>query len=165
MPPIPTDSDGAASGIRYRFGFYPFLEPSSLRGYGMVRQRHIDPKIEDNVWVYNPADAQAAPESADVLSDSIGALPGFGGGGGGGGSWAAAAAEWAEAQAGVPTRTRSIPDSYFGFSAKIEDFNYKYLGEKDMLASVHASIRRRCNARSTAARQSARKTGRCAICM
>jgi hypothetical protein len=30
------------------------------------------------------------------------------------------------------------PDSYFGFSAKIEDFNYRFLGEKEMLASVHA---------------------------
>ncbi len=30
------------------------------------------------------------------------------------------------------------PDSYFGFSAKIEDFNYRFLGEKQMLASVHA---------------------------
>ena len=85
VPPIPTDPDGAASGIRYRFGFYPFLEPSALRGYGMVRQRHIDPKIEDNVWVYNPETRKLRRESADVLSDSIGALPGFSGGGGGGG--------------------------------------------------------------------------------
>src|ERR1700675_3653080 len=88
VPPTPTDADGAASGIRYRFGFYPFLEPSSLRGYGMVRQRHIDPNIEDNVWVYNPATRKLRRESADVLSDSIGALPGFSGGGGGGGSFA-----------------------------------------------------------------------------
>ncbi len=91
VPPIPTDPNGLASGLRYRFGFYPFLEPSGLRGYGMVRQRHIDPKIEDNVWVFNPAYANALD-----------------------------------------------PDSYFGFSAKIEDFNYRFLGEKMMLASVHA---------------------------
>src|SRR5258708_7831506 len=71
VPPTPTDADGAASGIRYRFGFYPFLEPSSLRGYGMVRQRHIDPKIEDNVWVYNPASRKLRRESAGVLSSSI----------------------------------------------------------------------------------------------
>ncbi len=32
------------------------------------------------------------------------------------------------------------PDSYFGFSAKIEDFTYKYLGEKQMLACVHAKF-------------------------
>src|SRR5271170_6184378 len=84
VPPIPTDANGLASGLRYRFGFYPFLEPSSLRGYGMIRQRHIDPKIEDNVWVYNPQTRKLRRESADVLADSIGTLPGFGGGGGGG---------------------------------------------------------------------------------
>lgn len=31
------------------------------------------------------------------------------------------------------------PDSYFGFAAKIEDFNYRLLGIKPMLAVVHAA--------------------------
>jgi hypothetical protein len=100
----------------------------------MVRQRHIDPKIDDNVWVYNPATRKLRRESADVLADSIGSLPGFGGGGGnsygggglGGGGGGSAYANTLD------------PDSYFGFSAKIEDFNYRFLGEKDMLASVNA---------------------------
>jgi Protein of unknown function (DUF1329) len=134
VPPIPTDANGLASGIRYRFGFYPFLEPSSLRGYGMVRQRHIDPKIEDNVWVFNPQTRKLRRESADVLSDSIGALPGFGGGGGGGyGGGGMGGGSGSSAYANTLD-----PDSYFGFSAKIEDFNYRFLGEKEMLASVHA---------------------------
>jgi len=138
VPPIPTDPDGVASGIRYRFGFYPFMEPSSLRGYGMVRQRHIDPTIEDNVWVFSPATRKLRRESAVVLSDAIGALPGFGGGGGagagygGGGSGAGGGGG-----AGAFANTLD-PDSYFGFSGKIEDFNYRFLGEKQMLASVHA---------------------------
>src|SRR5712692_2317120 len=84
VPPVPTDPNGAASGVRYRFGFYPFLEPSSLRGYGLVRLRHIDPKIEDNVWVFNPQSRKLRRQSAAVLSDAIGALPGFSGGGGSG---------------------------------------------------------------------------------
>jgi hypothetical protein len=132
VPPVPTDPDGAASGVRYRFGFYPFLEPSSLRGYGMVRQRHIDPKVEDNVWVFNPQSRKLRRQSAAVLSDAIGALPGFSGGGGGG---MAAGAGGGSVSAYANTLD---PDSYFGFSAKVEDFNYKYLGEKRMLASVHA---------------------------
>jgi len=136
VPPIPTDPDGVASGIRYRFGFYPFLEPSSLRGYGMVRQRHIDANVEDNVWVYNPQTRKMRRESASVLSDAIGALPGFGGGGGGG---SAMGAGGAGGGAGAPAYANTLdPDSYFGFSAKIEDFNYRFLGEKPMLASVHA---------------------------
>ena len=138
VPPIPTDSDGAASGIRYRFGFYPFLEPSSLRGYGMVRQRHIDPKIEDNVWVYNPATRKLRRESAEVLSDSIGALPGFSGGGGGGGSGMGSAGGMGGSGGGSAYANTLDPDSYFGFAAKVEDFNYRFLGEKEMLASVHA---------------------------
>ena len=141
VPPIPTDPDGVASGIRYRFGFYPFLEPSSLRGYGMVRQRHIDPKIDDNVWVYNPETRKLRRESVDVLSDSIGALPGFGGGGGGGGgggSYGGGGGAGGGSGAGAYANTLD-PDSYFGFSAKIEDFNYRFLGEKEMLASVHAA--------------------------
>ncbi len=132
VPPIPTDPDGAQSGVRYRFGFYPFLEPSSLRGYGMIRLRHIDPKTEDNVWVFNPQSRKLRRQSAAVLSDAIGALPGFSGGGGsgyGGGTGGSSASTYANTL---------DPDSYFGFAAKVEDFNYKFLGEKQMLASVHA---------------------------
>ena len=138
VPPIPTDPDGVASGIRYRFGFYPFMEPSSLRGYGMERQRHIDPNIDDNVWVYNPATRKLRRESADVLSDSIGTLPGFGGGGGGGAGGAGGAGGMGGVGGASPFANTLDPDSYFGFSAKIEDFNYRFLGEKEMLASVHA---------------------------
>ncbi len=133
VPPIPTDPDGVKSGLRYRFGFYPFMEPSALRGYGMVRQRHIDPKIEDNVWVFNPQTRKLRRESAEVLSDSIGALPGFGGGGGGGYGGGMGGASGATAYANTLD-----PDSYFGFAAKIEDYNYRFLGEREMLASVHA---------------------------
>ena len=134
VPPIPTDPDGAASGVRYRFGFYPFLEPSSLRGYGMLRFRHIDPKQDDNVWVFNPQTRRLRRQSPEILSDAIAALPGFSGGGGGGGGMGGAGAG-----SGAPAYVNTLdPDSYFGFSAKIEDFTYKYLGDKNMLASVHA---------------------------
>src|SRR5882757_2740597 len=135
VPPVPTDPDAAQSGVRYRFGYYPFLEPSSLRGYGLLRFRHLDPKTEDNVWVFNPASRRLRRQSASALSDAIGALPGFGGGGGGGGQVSAGLGSGGGGSAFASTLD---PDSYFGFSAKIEDYSYKYLGEKEMLASVHA---------------------------
>lgn len=47
VPPVPTDPDAQASGVRYRFAFYPFLEPATLRGLGFLRFRHLDPNIED----------------------------------------------------------------------------------------------------------------------
>lgn len=131
VKPVPTDPDAAESGIRYRFGFFPFLEPSTLRGFGLIRYRHIDPKLEDDTWVFNPMTRRLRRESAAVLTDSIGMLPGFGGAGGGGYGGASGAG-------GTALATTIDPDSYFGFAAKIEDFKYKYLGEKNMLACVNA---------------------------
>jgi len=129
VPPIPTSPDYAASGIRYRFAFYPFLEPSGLRGYGMIRDRHMDPKVDDNTWVFNPQTRRLRRQSPDILADAIGGLPGFSGGGSYG----------AGSGGGSSAYVNSIdPDSYFGFAAKVEDFTYKYLGEKEMLACVHA---------------------------
>jgi hypothetical protein len=132
VKPFPTDPDAKDSGIRYRFGFYPFLDPSALRGFGMVRYRHIDPKVEDNTWVFSPQTRRLRRESPETLTDAITMLPGFsggsGGGMGGGGPGGGA----------TPFVSTIDPDSYFGFAAKVEDYTYKYLGEKDMLACVHA---------------------------
>jgi hypothetical protein len=106
----------------------------------MVRQRHIDPSVEDNTWVFSPAARRLRRESPAVLSDAIGALPGFGGGGGGGsGGYGGGAGGAGGAGGGSAFANTLDPDSYFGFSAKIEDFNYRFLGEKQMLASVHAA--------------------------
>ena len=127
IPPFPTDPDAKDSGVRFRFGYYPLLEPSSVRGYGMIRFRHIDPKVDDNTWVFNPTTRRMRRQSPQILSDALGALPGFSGSSYGGST------------SGTPAVVTTIdPDSYFGFSAKIEDYTYKYLGEKNMLASVHA---------------------------
>jgi hypothetical protein len=124
VPPVPTDPDAKASGVRYRFAYYPLLEPSLLRGYGMIRYRHIDPSIDDNTWVFNPQTRRLRRQSPEILSDALAALPGFSGFGGGTGATAAV--------------TTIDPDSYFGFAAKVEDFSYRFLGEKSMLACVHA---------------------------
>jgi len=132
VPPMPIDPDFLASGVRYRFAFYPFLEPEGLRGYGLIRYRHMDPKIDDDSWVYNPTSRRVRRQSPEMLADAIGGLPGFSGGGGGGYGGGAGVA-------GASSNVTTLdPDSYFGFAAKIENFNYKFLGEKDMLACVHA---------------------------
>ncbi|MGO9606846.1 MAG: DUF1329 domain-containing protein [Candidatus Binataceae bacterium] len=130
VPPIPTDPDAAASGIRYRFGFYPLLEPSMLRGFGLIRFRHIDPKEEDNTWTFQPGTRRVRRQSTSILSDAIGMLAGFG-------SHGAASSGYGSA-GGSAYASVIDPDSYFGFAAKIEDYDYKFLGEKDMLACAHA---------------------------
>ena len=133
VPPVPTDSDGANSGIRYRFGFYPFLEPASLRGYGLIRYRHIDPKTEDNTWTFNPLSRRIRRQSVETLTDAIGMITGFSGGGGGGGQGAGGPG------GGAPALASTLdPDSFFGFSGKEGDYSFKYMGDKNMLACVHA---------------------------
>jgi hypothetical protein len=137
VPPIPTDPDALRSGVRYRFAFFPVLEPAAMRGYGMVRFRYAAPNVDDNVWVYSPATRKIRREGAAMLSDSIGSLPGFGGGGAGGGT--AGGAGGSGGNSGTAAYANTLdPNSYFGFSAKVEDYNYRFLGEREMLGSVHA---------------------------
>jgi len=134
VPPVPTDPDFKASGVRYKFAYYPFLEPADLRGYGFIRYRHMNPAEEDNSWVFNPQTRRLRRQSAEELADAIGGLPGFSGGGGGGYGGGAGVSS-----SGTNVTTLD-PDSYFGFAAKVEDFNYKFIGEKQMLACVHAKF-------------------------
>ncbi len=133
VPPVPTDPDGVNSGIRYRFGFYAFLEPAALRGFGLLRYRHIDPKVEDNTWVFNPLSRRLRRQSVETLTDAIGMIGGFSGGGAGGGHGGGG-----PSGGGVGMTSTLDPDSFFGFSGKEGDYTYKYLGDKNMLACVHA---------------------------
>ena len=137
--PIPTDPDAIRAGIRYRFAAYPILEPTSLRGLGFLRYRNIDPTVDDNTWQFNPSTRRMRRASSSTLSDTIGPVGGmvsvgasanpFAGGSGGSGAGSGPAATYT---------TTLDPDSYFGFAAKIEDFNHKLLAVKPMLAVVHA---------------------------
>ena len=123
VPPIPTDPDGPRSGIRYRFGFYPFLEPAGMRGYGLLRYRHIDPKEEDNTWVFNPMSRRIRRQSVDTLTDAIGMIGGFGGGGGGTGGGGQAGGSGPAAGGAASSLVSTMdPDSFFGFSGKEGDY-------------------------------------------
>ena len=81
--PIPTNSEATTAGIRYRFGAYPFLDPSEVRGFGFIRYRNLDPKIEDNSWMMNPRTRHVNRASANELSDVLGLFEPGGNGGGG----------------------------------------------------------------------------------
>jgi hypothetical protein len=118
VAPIPTDAEADGAGIRYRFGAFPFLEPSEIYGFGLVRERNKDPGVDDNVWFFNPSRRKVRRIRAEELSDAI--IP-------------------TDGKGSSNTYANNLdPDSYFGFSAKIENYNYKLLGIKPMLASVHA---------------------------
>jgi hypothetical protein len=142
VPPIPMDPDVLASGVRYRFAFYPFLEPAGLRGYGLLRFRHLDQKTEDNTWVFNPLSRRIRRGAAETLTDAIGMIGGFGGGGGsggGGGGGMGGGSGAAVAGGSAPSLITTMDaDSFFGFAGKETDYTYKFLGDKNMLAVVHA---------------------------
>jgi len=123
VPPVPTDPEATGAGIRYRFGAFPFLEPAEIRGFGLVRERNVDPSVDDNAWYYSPATRRIRRTTASSLSDAMGPVaPGVFGSG----------------QKSMSYASNLDPDSYFGFMAKIEDYHYRLIGVKPMLACVHA---------------------------
>jgi hypothetical protein len=125
VEPIPTDPEANTAGIRYRFAAFPFLEPSELQGCGLLRYRNKDPKLDDYAWLYAPTGDFGFFRwvKTTQLSDAIGGP----------------LIVLAQNVEGPATYANNIdPDSYFGFAAKIENYNYKLLGIKPMLACTHA---------------------------
>jgi len=121
VPPIPTDPEATGAGIRYRFGAFPFLEPAEIEGFGLIRERSKDPSVDDYCWLWDVNGRAPRRVRAEELSDAISSVSGI------------------QIGKAPPTYANNIdPDSYFGFSAKIENYTYKLLGIRPMLASVHA---------------------------
>ncbi len=121
------DPDILKTGIASRAGAYPVLEPAEMRGAGIVRQRYAIPGFEDAVWEYSSASRKLRRLPAAELSDSFGV------------SKSGSSAQ-AGNNAGVTTFASTWdPDSAFGFSARIQDYNYRLLGERSMLAPVEAA--------------------------
>src|SRR5258708_30606854 len=77
VPPVPTDPDARESGIRSRFAMFPFLEPSSMYGYGLLRFRHLDTSRADDIWMYNREARRVRRETESSQSDAIAATPSF----------------------------------------------------------------------------------------
>ncbi len=126
VAPMPIDPDILKTGIASRAGAYPVLEPAELRGAGIVRQRYAIPGFEDAVWEYSSSSRKLRRLPAAELSDSFGVSENGGSG-------------QAGDVAGATTYASTWdPDSAFGFSARIQDFGYRLLGESSMLASVEA---------------------------
>jgi len=126
VAPVPFNDEVLKTGIAYRAGAYPFLDPPEVRGAGIIRQGYAIPGFEDAVWEYGPKTRKLRRLSAVSLSDSVGF------------SQSAGDAN-SVGQAGVSTFASTVdPNSEFGFAAKIQDFNYRLLGEKPMLAVVEA---------------------------
>jgi hypothetical protein len=126
VEPMPIDPEILKTGIASRAGAYPILEPAEMRGAGIVRQRYAIAGFEDAVWEYGSSSRKLQRLPAGEQSDAFGvSKSGAGAYGGGVGGTTTYASTW-------------DPDSAFGFAPKIEDFSYRLLGERSMLASVEA---------------------------
>ena len=113
VEPLPIDPDFKHTGRYWLFGLYPVLAPAEIRGVGFIRYRYADPKKGDDAWSWSSGSRRIRRINESILSSSS--------------TSGTAAFSW-------------DPDHYSGFNAKVEEYNYKFLGEKEMLASVHAEF-------------------------
>ena len=128
VAPMPLDNDIYQTGIAYRAGVFPILDPAEMHGAGIIRDGSVVPGVEDAVWEYSPETRRLRRLPTTELSDAFGVAAEGGAGSGAGGT------------AGVTSYASTLdPNSSFGFSAKLEDYNYRLLGERAMLASVDAA--------------------------
>ena len=116
VAPAPTDEDGN-TGIMQRLAFGPIIVP-------------IEPPFWQTPFMYFVWYRYTDPKKSDVVWSSM--SNGF--------------YNWPGPYMGPPdylTGTSFFGNldlqSLFGFAGKFEDFDFKYLGEKQMLAVVHAS--------------------------
>jgi len=127
VEPTPIDKDIYHNGIAYRFGAFPILEPAEMRGAGIVREGSVLPGVADNAWEYSAESRRLRRLPTSELSDSFGV--------------AAISSAGSRSGAGGATTYASTldPDSAFGFGGKPDDYAYRLMGERSMLASVNGN--------------------------
>ena len=120
VDPMPTDPDFKMTKRLWLFGLYPVLAPQEIRGVGFIRWRYADSSKADDSWSWNAHARRIRRIDENIMSSAA--------------TSGTAAFSW-------------DPDHYSGFNAKTEEYNYKFMGEKTMLACVHAahSPEVRCN--------------------
>lgn len=111
VEPIPVDPDFKTTGRYWLFAVYPLLAPQELHGEGFLRYRYADPARADDFWSWNKATRRIRRMNEDFLSSA--------------------------ALGGTAPETWD-PDHWGGFNAKTEEYEYRFLGEKQMLGVVHA---------------------------
>jgi len=112
VEPLPTDPDFKLTGRLWIFGLYPVLAPQELHGIGFIRWRYADPKKGDDTWSLNAGSRRIRRIDESILSSAV--------------TSGTAAFSW-------------DPDHYSGFNAKTEEYDYKFVGEKNMLGCLHAA--------------------------
>ena len=111
VEPMPIDPDFKITNRLWLFGVFPVLAPMELRGVGFIRWRYAGPNRGDDTWSIGAGSRRVRRVDEAILSSAVAS--------------GTAAFSW-------------DPDHYSGFNAKTEEYNYKLLGERNMLATVHA---------------------------
>jgi Protein of unknown function (DUF1329) len=111
VEPIPVDPDFKKTGRYWLFALYPLLAPNEIRGTGFIRWRYADPNKDDAIWSLNAGSRRVRRLNEAIMSSSTAS--------------GTSAHAW-------------DPDHYSGFNPKTEEYFYKFLGEKNMLGTIHA---------------------------
>jgi hypothetical protein len=111
VEPMPIDPDFKKTDRYWLFGLYPILAPQEIRGTGFIRWRYAEPKRGDDIWSLNAGSRRVRRINESIMSSSTAS--------------GTSAHSW-------------DPDHYSGFNPKTEEYYYKFLGEKNMLATIHA---------------------------
>ncbi len=108
VEPMPVDQDFLVSGRYAMTGLYPQLAPQDGRGSGFLRYRYADPKKADDQWTWLPG-AQRLRRLNETLNSTT-------------------------QDAGPESYS---PDDFECFAGKNENYNWRYLGEKQMLGAIN----------------------------
>jgi hypothetical protein len=116
VEPIPTDPDFKTTGRFYEALLYPVLAPAQGRGTGILKFRYADPRHDDDTWSWTPGSRRLRRLSYSMSDNPSGGAQSY------------------------------DPNHYEGWSGKPEDYDFKFLGEKTMLAAIdiHRSPDPRC---------------------
>ncbi len=112
VDPLPIDPDFKLTNRLWLFGLYPVLAPQEIRGTGFIRWRYDGANRPDDIWSLDAGARRIRRLNEAIMSSSTAS--------------GTAAFSW-------------DPDHYSGFNPKTEEYNYKFLGERNMLACVNAA--------------------------
>jgi uncharacterized protein DUF1329 len=113
VAPTPIDPDFTKTHRYWMFALYPILAPENLRGGGFIRWRYSEPTKADDIWSWTPGTRRLRRLNEGMMSDAV--------------------------TSGGGNPTAFDPDHYSGFNAKLEEYDYRLIGEKNMLGCVHAA--------------------------
>ena len=108
VEPMPVDPDFLISGRYSMTGLYPQISPEDGAGAGFIRYRYANPRKADDAWTYLPGPRRLRRLNESLMSTGEDAGP-----------------------------ESYNPDDFECFAGKNENYDWKYLGERQMLGCIN----------------------------